>query len=640
MSLISRSRAALRALFPRKAQSRGFQAAQMGRLYADWFAHATSSDAEIRGSLRKLIDRSRDLERNNDYQRGFLLSCERNILGAIRTDLRMDCGEYSTPGKGKPPVWQADRAASAMIERAWLEWGTKGTCTVCGRYSWRDVKRLAVRATPRDGNFLARKIYGAAAKNRFGFALQIWEIDHLDLQRFDSLRNGHEIRFGIESDASNRVVAFWLKARHPGDLYSATSGGSQTIRVGAEEVYHLFISERAEQSVGIPWVVSAITRLRQLGAFEEAAVIAARLGASKAGFFKKIPGPNGETGDWVGETNTQGHGVMDAAPGTFEELPQGWALDSWNPEYPNIETSEFRKAMLRGVGTSLGISYTTLGNDIESVNFSSARVGMFEEREGWKSLQVFYCEGFWEPVFGDWLPAAMLSGAVPLPLGKLEKFNRPVFKARRWPFIDPLKEVSAAKEAISLRLSSRRQFIEESGGDVDDVFHDNLADEQLAEEMGLSLTPADPMPETFGNAEVTAEGEDAVEPAAAPGQKPKGKRSMPITAKDIAAEVIRQTPAREAQPQSTTVNIPAPVFQVKLPERMEMQIPAPIVNVNVPEQREQLAPVFHVNVPEQPAPVVNVTVPAPVVHVEVPRVNATLTVARDASGKINGGSIS
>ena len=182
MKIFDRSRAAWRALTGKTAATgtRGFNATAGGRLYSDWFAHATSADAETRGNLRKLIDRSRDLERNNDYQRGFLLSCERNILGATRRDLRMDCGEFIY-SKGKPPVWQADRTASAIIQDAWEKWGRKGSCTVCGRYSWREVKRLAVRAVPRDGNVIIRKIYGASAPNAYGFALQVLEVDHLDL---------------------------------------------------------------------------------------------------------------------------------------------------------------------------------------------------------------------------------------------------------------------------------------------------------------------------------------------------------------------------------------------------------------------------------------------------------------------------
>lgn len=474
------------------ARARGFDAAKGGRMVADWVAASTSSDTEIRASIRRLIDRSRDLERNNDYQRGYLGDCEDNILGAVRQDLRMDCGEY-VYSRDKAPVWKPDHTANRIIEEAWNEWGKKGTCTICKRYSWRKVKRLAVRAVPRDGNFLMRKVYGEAAGNRFGFALQLWEIDHLDLQKFATLTNGGEIRFGIEYDANSVVVAYWLFAKHPGDYvggYNLGRGHRGSIRFPADEIYHIFDGDRAEQSVGIPWCVSAITRLRQLGAFEEAAVIAARLGASKAAFFKKIPNQNGAVGTWTGAKDSEGRMQMDVAPGTMEELPEGWDVASIDWKYPDTETGDFRKAMLRGAATSLRTSYTTLGNDLESVNFSSARIGLGDERETWKMHQLFFDEDLWEAVFHDWLLAAILNGAVNLPLAKIAKFDRPRFKGRRWPFLDPVKDVQAAKEGIALRLTSRRQIVDEGGGDIEDVFHDNVADEELADELGLSLAQA------------------------------------------------------------------------------------------------------------------------------------------------------
>ncbi len=503
MSLIARTRAAYRAFFPRR-QSRGYNATQGGRLYADWLAQSTSSDTEIRANLRKLIDRSRDLERNNDYQRGFLLSCERNILGAVRRDLRMECGER-TFDKAKSPTWTADAAASTLIQDAFEKWSKKGTCTVCGRYTWREVKRLAVRSVPCSGNALIRKIRGRAAGNKYNFALQVLEIDHLDLLRHET-RGANEVRFGIETNPWKRVVAFWVMASHPGDFNG--NGSSKSIRVDAEEFYHLFVSERPEQSIGIPWMVSAITRLRQLGAFEEAATIAARIGASKMAFLTKNAGAGGTIGEWVGETNSNGNPIIDGAPGTIEGLPEGWDAKTVDWAYPNIETGDFRKAMLRGVATSVGMSYNTLGNDLEAVNYSSARVGLFEEREGWKLLQSWFSEGLWEPIFSDWLESSIVSGAVDLPIAKLEKFDRPVFKARRWPFLDPMKEAQAAQTMIGLRLSSRRQFIDEGGGDVEDVFLDNVDDEKLAKDIGLSLTPPDALPESFSSAMITSEATD------------------------------------------------------------------------------------------------------------------------------------
>lgn len=523
MSFLSRARLALaRAIAPRPAPalSRAFAAAQVGRLTSDWIAAATSADAEIRRDYRRLIDRARSLERDNDYMRGFLLSCQRNINGSHRYDLRSDAGEF-VPGKSADGQtvrkWKPDLLAKSLIEEAWIEWGKKGVCTLDRRTTWRGVRRLAVRSAVRDGNVLLRKVRGPAAGNRFGFALQLWEIDHLDLEKFqERTREGNEIRFGIEFDADGAPVAYWVRARHPGDFVGGGYQSSRSVRLPAGEFYHLCLPDRAEQTVGYPWIVAAVARLRQLGAFEEAAVIAARLGASNAVMFETT----GED-EWAGDRDDSGRAIMDIEPGVATQLPKGWKPHGTEFAYPNIETGEFRKAMLRGVATGLGASYTSIGNDLESVNFSSARVGLFDEREGWKELQLFFSEELWEPIFADWLEAAIAAGALALPMGKFAKFNRPVFKARRWAMIDPAKEMEARKAAIALRLGSRRGFIEEDGGDVEEVFHDNLADEQLAEDIGLTLSPPDPEPEAFG--EVLPAGEGDTPADSAPGQKPKPK---------------------------------------------------------------------------------------------------------------------
>lgn len=632
--------------FARKQlQTRRYQGAQGGRLFSDWIAAATSADSEIRTDFRRLLDRSRSLERDNDYMKGFLLACERNILGAIQLDLRMDCGEYVLQ-RGAAPKWVSDPAASAQIEQAWIAWGEKGVCSLDGRHSWAGVKRLAVRSVPRDGNFLVRKVRGPAARNEFNFALQIWEVDHLDLRRFETLRNGNDIKFGIETDADQRVAAYWLMAKHPGEYFGDSSSSTST-RFAADEIYHVSLFERAEQSIGVPWVSSAITRLRQLGMFEEAAVVAARIGASKQGFFKKTPGPNGEMGSWTGETTADGRGVMDAQPGTFEELPAGWDLADWSPDYPNTTTGDFRKAMLRGVCTGLGTTYTTLGNDLEAVNLSSARVGLFEEREGWKALQVFFKDDFYRPVFKDFLEAAIMSGAVNLPLGKFAKFNRPLFKARRWPYMDPAKEIAAQSNAVALRITSRRQIIEENGGDVDDVFQDNVDDEKLATDKGLDLAPAT-ITSTSGAIGASAdalaqEGDGETSTSAATNQNKGAKvqkaAAIPAKPAPTAQEIVREAMAQLQEDMHITVNIPA--INVAPPEvRNEIHVPAqpaPIVNVTMPEYQRAEPPVIRVEVPQLAPPVIRVEVPqqaAPIVKVNVPKSEGRMTIERDADGNI------
>lgn len=476
MSLLARP-------FQAKANAqRTYAAAGYGRQFQDWVALQTSSDVEIRRSIRPLIDRSRSLERDNDYMRGFLGDCEANVIGSADTDLRMEIGDYN-----KKNAFIPDTSANKTITDAWNDWCKKSNCTISKNRTWHDTKRLALRSAVRDGNFIARFVRGSAAKNKYHFALQLWEVDHLDLLKNEVLPSGNTVRFGIEMDDDKAAVAYWVFATPRSDILMPNPKESyQSMRLPAKDFVHLFMVERTSQSIGVPWIVSAITRLRQLGAYEEAELIAARVASCKMGFFTRDKDASG----WTGETASDGSPVTDASPGTFETLPQGWDVKNFDMQHPNQAFPDFRKSMLRGIATGLGTSYVSLGNDLEAVNFSSARVGLLDERETWKMVQKWFKDYFLVPVFEEWLLASLISGAIPLPAFKFDRFNQPKFRARRWSWIDPMKEIEAATRAIDAKLTSRRAVIEEQGGDIEDVFADLSADEALAEAHDIELGPA------------------------------------------------------------------------------------------------------------------------------------------------------
>ena len=185
---------------------------------------------------------------------------------------------------------------------------------------------------------------------------------------------------------------------------------------------------------------------------------------------------------------------MDASPGTIEELPMGVDFKQWNSDHPNAGYGDYVKSMLRGVATSLGISYNTLSSDLEGVNYSSIRAGLLEEREVWKAIQRYLIEHFCEPVFSEWLTLELASNRLGLPFGKMWKFNVPEFQGRRWAWVDPKKDMEAAILAIRSGQKSLRQVVSEQGGDIYDVFRSQAADKALAKEMGITLPELDDAP--------------------------------------------------------------------------------------------------------------------------------------------------
>ena len=64
-----------------RSLQRAYQGALVSRLTSDWVSSQLSADAEIRNSLRKLRDRSRELVRNNPYARQAKRTTQINIVG-------------------------------------------------------------------------------------------------------------------------------------------------------------------------------------------------------------------------------------------------------------------------------------------------------------------------------------------------------------------------------------------------------------------------------------------------------------------------------------------------------------------------------------------------------------------------------
>ena len=467
-------------------QVRAFHGADLSRLNSDWLATGNSADTEIRGGIKVLRQRCRELERNNDYVRRYFKLLRNNVLGHCGIGLQMKVRERVL--KDKKWVERYDTLANSIIEDSFYEWCKKEFCSIGGNRNWVDMQNLVLRSAARDGAVLLRKHYPAS--NKFRFALEPIEIDQLD-HEYNESSNDSVTKMGIKTSRAGGVLGYYILRDHPGELFQPRMGGSWVEFVPANRIIHLYDPERVGQTTGVPWLVSAMVRLKNLGAYEEAEVVAARIGASKMGFL--IPNATA-TGGYVGTDDGNGNKFMDVEPGSIETLPRGYDFKPFDPTHPSTAFQQFIKATLRGISAGLGVSYVSLANDLESVNYSSIRAGLLEEREEWKTIQSWFIEWFVRPVFEEWLEMAATAGALKnseggpvLPASKLDKWNHPEFKARRWDWVDPLADLQAAVLAVDKGFKSRRQIISEGGGDIEDTFSDLSADEALAEDYDLDF---------------------------------------------------------------------------------------------------------------------------------------------------------
>lgn len=454
-------------------KKRTYASARTGRLFGDFIQSGNSADSELRFTLEVMRNRSRELIRDNEFARRYINLLKTNVVGDHGFHLQV---------KARNDDQSLDNYGNTAIENSWKRWGNLGNPTADGRMSWFDCQRLAIESLARDGEVFIKKVTGSKYKD--GFALQFLEADLIDEKKNETLTNGNEVRMGIEIDKAHRPIAYYVLTAHPGDQYYRSAQSRKHVRVPADEIIHVYMPNRTHQTRGEPFMVSAMSALKMLGAYREAEVIAARISASKMGV---ITTPTGD--DFVGEGLENDHTpVIDVEPGSFYQLNAGQKLDPIDFDHPNSSYPEFESAMLRGISSGLNVSYAALSNDLSSVNYSSIRQGALDERDGYRALQMFMIQHFAEPIFRAWLSSALDFGDINLPMTKFNKFaDNAFFRGRGWNWVDPLKEINAAVVGLNNGILSMQDVSATYGRDVEETFAQIARDKETAAQYGLNM---------------------------------------------------------------------------------------------------------------------------------------------------------
>ena len=451
---------------------RSYAGAQKGRLFADFFSNSKSADAELAPALRTLRDRSRELARNDSYVKRYLALLSANVVGT--KGIRLSC-------KARDDNGQLDIVGNQIIEREFARWCKKANCTVTGKLSFIDAQKLFIETLARDGECLVKHV--KTKDNPFNYSIQFIEADHLDEELTEIAGNNNKIRMGVECSPVGRPLAYHLFKNHPYDTDSYASPGQKYIRIPAEEMIHAYMQERPEMTRGVPWTATAMDKIHTLNGYRQAELTASRLAACKMGFYTS-PGGDGYVGEDYEDTYSP---IMEAEPGTFEQLPSGMDFKSFEPNHPTSAFDAFEKAILRGISSGLNISYHSLANDLSSVNYSSIRAGSLEDRAQFGVIQEFVVAHFIEPIFREWLEMAMTTNQIPLPMTRFDKFaDSATFIPRSWSYVDPQKEIQANILGLKSGQVTMADIQSAYGRDVEELFEQHDREKKLAEQYGVS----------------------------------------------------------------------------------------------------------------------------------------------------------
>ncbi len=343
---------------------RGYAAAQDSRASA-WAPSGGSATAEVGMAAATVARRARDAVRNDPYASRIVDLWTGNAVGA-----------------GITTRWPDARHADA-----WRRWAESTACDAEGRLDLYGLQALAMRAVVESGECFVRFLLAApSAANPIGLRLQVLESDHLDTAR-TGLVDGAPTIQGIALGEAGEPIGYWLHRVHPGAAWTlpgATWLSSQ--RVPAGDLLHIYRKRRPGQLRDVSWLAPVLLRLRDLGDYEAALLMKAKIEACLAAVVTD-EGDEALTGAAAGLLrDAQGRTVESFEPGMILYRRGMGSVEVVNPSGGGSHAAFARRA-LEAAAVGAGLTYDQVSGDLTQANYSSLRAGKIEFRRLCEQVQ-------------------------------------------------------------------------------------------------------------------------------------------------------------------------------------------------------------------------------------------------------------
>jgi len=442
-------------------KQRKFAAAQYSDLLSRWQSQAVAIDKDIEQGGKALRTRARNAAKNNSYARKYLDILRTQVVGD--KGVRLQCRALNRNS-------QPDMAANEKIELEWADFSRAYHCDFSGRMSLIEMQAMLISSLARDGEVLVR--VHQKFQNAHRLAVQFLDVDLLDEQHNETLKNGNKVRMGVEQNKAGLPVAYWLT--------DSSSPRKKRQRVSASEILHIYRQEFANQSRGFSWMSSALLQMHHLDSFDEAAIVAARMGAANPGFFTSHLDADGGLG--MDGSNSDGDLIMELSAGNMRRLPPGVDFKKFDIKYPDAMVAEFKKSCQKSLASGLNISFNALASDPESTSYATLRQFALDDRDYFRTLQRLVIDRFLEPLYITWL---QLNVGRILNSDAYSKMTRIRWQPRGWSWIDPTKDAVGIEKRLAAGLTAPSIVAAEMGLDFDEVCQQAAADREVMKKYKL-----------------------------------------------------------------------------------------------------------------------------------------------------------
>ena len=477
----------------------GYAAAEQNRLTKDYKDDALSADQAIVDHTPRLNSRARAAVMNNWAGASIVSAYRRHVVGT---------GITSRAAARHPDTGAPFDEFNRAIDRLWDRWcRDREQVDVEGRKTFLEIQTLGIGEFATVGQcFLVWSF--TPRIDTVGLQLQVFETEQLDWNMFATrpTAGGNEIKGGIEVDRVGRPVAYHFHTgKHPLEGFE-----SDSVRIPAERVRHLYRQERPRQTHGVTKLAPVLLKMHHLANYDLNQVVRARLEACIGAVIEQSgDGSGGPTGvapptdDTDHPTDARGNRRLRFEPGMMPVLAPGEEIKFNTPTGPGGVYQAFTEQQLVEIAAGADLDYPTMARDFRKGTFSNQRQGLIERNTATDPIQRLLIDVWCRPIREWFTTLAILENRVPAPgfltdpalaAAYLETTHQGPAK----PWIDPLKQAQAAAVALATRLTTRRDLTNELGTSETEVLRQIADEEALAAELGVSL------PESSGNATPTA----------------------------------------------------------------------------------------------------------------------------------------
>ncbi len=494
-----------------------YDAADRGRLFADWDPGISGPNAIHRREGKTLLARLRDLDRNNPHAVSAVNAYLRNVLASGIT----------------PKADLEDTELRSTWEDEWEHWagvvpGSRFHCDVAGRATLYDLVETILKEVLIGGGCLvvfSSQPLGEDGR-RLPLALEIIpeeriadEHDRASLGPWINGDNGNPIVRGIEIDKkTSKHVAYHVKAAAVND---DTTSSLEIVRIPASQCRYLAFHKQVGEVRGTSLFVPATVWMRRLGTYVDSEMVAANMKSQWAfAITASDDSPDVEVSlhgdDSSPLTDVNGNPYEHLQPGSIFRGRPGDKIAAVGPNVPQTDSVPWLLLMQQAIAMAVDLSEVELTRDYSRVSFTSSRAAANRDRKTFRKFQEWIVNQILNEIWFRFVESAVMVGRPGFPSpseyqADESQWLRVTWQFPGWPAVNPVDEARADQINLANKTVSRQEIIANRGPDWEQTFRQLKAEEDMIDALGLnddqptSGNAADDAPSTADTSPANAE---------------------------------------------------------------------------------------------------------------------------------------